>query len=448
MKKNAIVYFFISFSLFAVFVFFQQNAAFGQAAAPSGETTVDPLKTELQGAIDLFNKTDFNGALERLKTICAGNPGLAPPRVILAQWFSLANQPDGMFASLNAATTDSPDDPEAFLLLGEIALKKGETAAATLFFQKGEILLASFSDAAARKKPLQISLLRNRTTLAEQRSEWKAVETYTEQRFVLEGKTPELLRIKALALFRQGRDKEAEELLAQADQAAASLPNKGLPAEAILAQLYASRGGDDNIRRGKTFLNTAVQKYPKSKEVLSLSVNTKLADGDFDAARRLAEQLVAEDASSKQLLATVALFQEDYVSAEKLFQEIVTDSPANIEASNGLALALCEQNDEAKLKRAAEYALENVRKQTNNSDLLGTLGWTLFKAKNYQQSGQILQQAAAGGNISPLTAYYLAEFVLQNGGNKEQAKQFLEAALKNGIPFAKKKAAEALLKTL
>ena len=446
MKKNTILSFFLFIALLVFFPVFQQNAAWGQTDAAIG-TTVDPLRIELQAAADMFNKTDFNGAFERLKTICADNPGLAPPRVILAQWFSVANQPDGMFASLNAATTDSPDDPEAFLLLGEIALQKGETAAASLFFQKGETLLAAFNADAERKKLMQISLLRNRINLAERRLEWKAIETYIDQRLALEGRTPELLRIKAVSLFQLERDQESEQLLAEADQSSASAPNKGLPAEAILAQLYASRGGDDNLRRGKEYLNTAVQKHPKSKEVLALSVNTKLADGDFTGARQLAEQLVVEDSNSKQLLATVALFQEDYVTAEKLFQELVTDSPANVEASNGLALALCEQNDEAKLKRAAEYALENVRKQTNNSDLIGTLGWVLFKAKNYQQSGEILQQAAAGGNISSLTAYYLAELVLQNG-NKEQAKQLLEAALKSGNPFAKKKAAEALLKTL
>jgi predicted Zn-dependent protease len=418
-----------------------------EAVKPVETAAADPLKAELQGAADLFNETDFNGALEKLKEICGRNTKLAPPRLMLAQWFSRANQPNGVFASLNAATTESPTDPEAFILLGEIALKKNETAAATLFFQKGGALLAQYSADAERKKLMQISLLRNETILAELRSDWKGMENCSDQRVALEGKTPELLRVKAVSLFRQERDQECAQWLAQADQAAASQKNKGLPAEAILAQLYTSRGGDENIDRGKKFLNAAVQKYPKSKEVLALSVNTKLADDDLTGARRLAESLVAEDPNAKQLLATVALFQGEYATAEKLFQDIVVESPANIAATNGLALALCEQDDPAKLKRAGEYALENVRKQNNNGDLLGTLGWVLFKAKNYQQAGQVLQQAAAGGNINSQTAYYLAEFVNHNG-NKDQAKQLLEAALKGNRPFAKKAAAKKLLETL
>jgi Tfp pilus assembly protein PilF len=455
MKRNLNLFLAPSFfaAIFAVNPLFSQEGTLPATEAPTATTAAETplidakLQAELQIAADSFNKRDVAEALKKLEVICTANPQLAPPRIILAQWFSRANIPNGVAASLNAATTDSPTDPEAFILLGEIALRKGETAAATLFFQKGTELITAFNADANRKKVMTLSLLRNQTVLAEMRQDWKAMESYTDKRLALEGQTPELLRIKAVALFRRHQDKDAAGYLTLADKAAADKEKKGLPAEAILSQLYTSRGDAESVGYGKGYLENAVRKYPKNPEVLALSVGRKLADGDLEGARQLAEALVKEDAKAKQVLANVALFQGDYATAEKIYQEIVVASPSNIGATNGLALALCEQNDKEKLKRAGEYAVENVKKNDKNGDLLATLGWILFKSQNYQQSGKVLQQAAAGGNISPQTAYYLAE--LQNqAGHKDDARKLLEAALKDTRPFSKKAAAQKLLATL
>lgn len=416
----------------------------GQTTTSHGQQENPELVAALQSAADLFNKTDFNGALERLKEICAGDPKLAPPRIILAQWFARASVADGVRVSLDMATIESPQDPEAYLLLGEIALRQRERAAAALFFERCSVLLQQYNVNPERKKLMQISLFRCLTGLAEIREDWQNMERMIDQRISLEGEKSELFRQKAVAVFRQKRDQDAAALLAKADQLDANVENKPLPAEAILSQLYLQRNDQENAKK---FLNAALSKYPNNPDVLAQSINMRMNDGDLNGARQLADKLFAEHPNApqaKKLVATIALFQQDYATAEKLFQELVVASPMDADSTNGLALSLCEQDDPAKLRRALEYAAENVKKNNRNTDLLGTLGWIFFKANDMKQAGQVFQQAAAQGNLSPQTAFFLARFVNQNG-NAEQAKQLLEAALATNRIFAKKQEAQELL---
>lgn len=423
----------------------------GQDAPPAAaEAKLSPeITAELQGAADQFSKGDFNGALERLKEICAKESLLSPPRVMMARWFAQAQQGDAFRALMDRATVESPTDPEAYLTLGEIALRQREFAAAGLFLERSEQLLQAYNANAERRKQMIIALLRNQANLAEVREDWRLMENRIDARMSVEGKTPDLLRQKAVAVFRQQRDEESHKLLGEADSLTTNPENIVLPADAVMAQLYNARGDQE---RGKAFLAQALKKYPKSRGVLTLSAQQRLFDDDLAGARQLAEQLAAEDpaaAGPKRQVANIALFQEDYATAEKLLQEVLVAFPADIEATNGLALALCEQNDPVKLRRAVEYAAENVRRNNRNSEILATLGWVLFKANDFPQAAKVLQQAAAvtQGTITTQTAYYLAELNNKNG-NAEQAKQILEALLKDKRPFAKKRQAQALLDEL
>ncbi len=405
------------------------------------------LTATLQKAADAFNASDFEGTLKLLRAIYEKHPEISPPRIILAQWFAKAQLPDAIRVSLEAATEEVPEDPEAYLLLGEISLRQGELTAASLLFERVEKLLQSYAANPQRKKLLLISLYRNSATLAETRKKWDRMEAAIDERIALEGKTAELLRQKAIAAFWQNRDEEAKRFLEQADGLDANLSAGGFPAEAVLSQLYILRG---DSAKGKTFLEEALKKYPKSREVLTLSVLMRISEEKLDEARALAEKLLAEDpqsASAKRLLATIALYQEDYPAGEKLFRELIVASPADTAAYNGLALALCEQDDSDKLRLALEYATENVRRESNNGEFLGTLGWVLYKMKNYEQALKILQQAAAAGKVNAQTAYFLARFAFQNG-QVDQAKQLLQAALQDNQPFAKRQEAKNLLKEL
>ncbi|MCF0234899.1 MAG: tetratricopeptide repeat protein, partial [Thermoguttaceae bacterium] len=221
---------------------------------------------------------------------------------------------------------------------------------------------------------------------------------------------------------------------------------EGLPADAILAQLYAERG---DLAAAKASLADALKLNPKSPAVLALSITTALEENDLDGAWNLAQKLYAEDKSPDVLkvYGNVCLFRADYAGAEAAFQEAVRQNSLDADAIGGLALALCEQDDADKRARAIQYAASNLQRQANNRDCLGILGWAQYKSGDLDAALNTLQQSVADGRLNAATAYYLA-VVLNDKGNADAARQLLDAALASRPPFAKRAAAAALRKKL
>jgi len=411
---------------------------------------VDPaVETGIRLAVADFNNSDFAGALEQLQALYAEFPNLAPPRIVLAQWFAQANLGEAVRSSLEMATDETPDDPEAYILLGEILLRQRYLTAAELLLETAKVKLADYNVNPERKELMESSWLRNAITLAETRGQWEVMLILLDRAGTQEGETPTLLRQKGIALFQLERDTEALAQFTRADTLAkdSAEPDTGLPAEAALAQLYQLRGDKENVQK---YLAEALQKYPASREVVVLSIQSRINEDQLEDARTLAENLLTENPAwqpAKRLLATIALYLGNYGEAEKLFQELILDSPADEQIANGLALAQAEQDDPQKLQRALEYAGENVRRNQQESDYWATLGWVLYKADQLEASGQALRQAAATGRVNAATAYYLARLAMQTGQIAE-AVQFLEAALSTPAPFAKRRDAVRLLEVL
>ena len=407
------------------------------------------VKQEIEKAATAFNASQFPETLDILKALYAKCPELVPPRIVLAQWFAKANLGSAVKANLEMGTEEVPNDPEAFLLLAEISLRQGMLTAAEALLHQAADKVDSYTINPTRKKNLSQSLRRVTTDLYEARQRWPQMEENIDRQIEADGRTAELLRKKGIAVFQQKKDDEAKKIFAEADQleAEAGPEKKGLPADAAMSQLFLLRGDKDNARKS---LEAALAAQPNSKEVLVLSIQMKINDDKLEEAKPLAEKLLADDpnsASAKKLCATVALYLNDYSTAEKLFEELLLASPLETQNANGLALALCEQDSPEKLRRALAYAAEIVQKDQNNSEYLGTLGWVLYKANQLEQSANALKQSTASGQINAATAYYFARLAVKTGKN-EEAKQLLNAALKDGNQFAKRRDAVQLLSEL
>jgi tetratricopeptide (TPR) repeat protein len=427
-----------------------QTTSSSPATATDVSVSVDPaIEQGIKQAVAAFNKSDFAGALEQLKTLYATFPNLAPPQIVLAQWYAQANLGEAVRASLEMATAETPNDPEAYILLGEILLRQRYLTAAELLLEKAKVKLDAYNANPERKKLITSSWLRNAVMLAENREQWDTMLALIDKAITQDGKTPAQLRQKGIAMFQLKRDADALKQFAEADTLAktATEPDAGLPAEAAIAQLYQLRGDKANAQK---YLAEALQKYPKSREVVVLSIQSRINENQLEDARKLAENLLKENQTwqpAKRLLATVALYLGDYKESEKLFQELILDSPTDEQIANGLALAQCEQDDPQKLQRALEYARENVRRNQQESDYWATLGWVLYKADQIEGAGQALKQAAATGQVNAATAYYLSRLAMRTGQTGE-AIQFLEAALSTPAPFAKRRDAVQLLEAL
>jgi tetratricopeptide (TPR) repeat protein len=395
------------------------------------------------------SRVNNSSRLAQLQELYAKFPNIAPPRIVLAEWYAQSNLGEAVRASLEMATDETPNDPEAYVLLGGILLHQRYLTAAELLLQTAKTKLAAYNANPERKKMIQSAWNLNAIMLAEIRGRWEIMLTLLDEVGQQDGETPMQLRQSGIALFQLKKDTEAYEQFRKADTLAkdAAEPDTGLPAEAAMAQLYQMRGDKENAQR---FLAAALQRYPKSREVVVLSIQSRINEDQLEDARKLAETLLTENPDwqpAKRLLATVALYLGDYVGAEKLFQELILDSPNDEQVMNGLALAQCEQDDPQKLQRALEYARENVRKNQQETDHWATLGWVLYNANQWEASEQALQQAAATGRVNVATAYYLSRLAMQTGRIAE-AVQFLEAALDTPAPFAKRRDAVRFLNEL
>lgn len=394
-------------------------------------------------ALELFNKQDFSGSLDVLRDLAAGNPASRPPRIIVALWFSELQNPQAVRLSLEQATVESPEDPEAYFSLAEIALKDGSLTAAELLTLKGDEKLAKYTANPTRQKKLTRTSYTLKLSYANARQRWTDAQNAILGLVKLDGETAELDRLYARALFLQNQDEKARQALQRAEK----LSNgEGLPTDAAMAQLYAARGDKESA---KASLNAALKAHPKSTPVLLLSISDALSENNLDAAWSLVQRLYQEEKSPDVLktYGKVALFRSDFKSAEAAFQEAVRQNPLDTEATGGLALSLCEQGDPEKNKRALQYAASNLQKQSNNRDYLATLGWTLYKSGQVDDAVKILQQSIADGQINAASAYYFA-VILNERGQQDVAKQLLEAALSTEPPFAKRTEAQKLLDSI
>ena len=417
------------------------------ATDPMAGLTNPEIKAELEKAVAAFNASQFSEALDVLKALYGKFPELVPPRIVLAQWFAQANLGNAVRANLEMGTEEVPADPEAFLLLAEISLRQGSLTAAEALLNQAKTKIDAYTLNPTRKENLSRSLRRVMTDLYEARQRWKPMEESLNKQIEADGRTAELLRKKGIAIFQQEKDDDAKKIFIEADRLDAEAKESGLPADAVMSQLYTLRGDKDNARKS---LAAALVAHPTSKEVLALSIQMNVNDDKLDEAKTLAEKLLAEDPTShsfKRLRATVALYLDDYTTAEKLFEELLLADPLETQNANGLALALCEQDSPDKLRRALAYAAENVQKNSDNSEYLGTLGWVLYKAGQIEQAADALKQSAASGQINAASAYYFARLAVQTGKVAE-ARQLLNAALQGGTPFAKRRDAIKLLDEL
>jgi len=398
---------------------------------------------EIADALKRFRNMDFDGALALLQAAVKKRPELPPARLIMAQWFAQANQAAAVQSSLEQLIIEEPADPEAYVVLGDLALRGRRWAEAGLLYEKGSELLKTFKGSAKRKGPIERRALGGLATVCEARKDWPAAQKQLEALLALDKENAAALQQLGRVLFRQDKPTEA---LAKLKEAAAIDENVLTP-QAILAQLYEQ--ADDRTNAAK-YMVEALTVNPRDLRTRLVAAQWSLETEQLENAEQQADAALKLDPDSLQaqiLRGVVALFRKDYTTAEEHFQKAHLQSPSNFAASNNLALALCEQDVEAKKRLALEYAQVNAQRLPNQAEAASTLGWVFYKLERIDEAEAALRKAASGGSMSPDTAYYIAR-VSVDRGRKEQARQLLESALKTTRPFSLRKEATLLLESL
>jgi tetratricopeptide (TPR) repeat protein len=425
----------------------RQSGAQGGPAEAFTSPSLQPLaKTpELEEPFKAFRSGDAGATLQALRAAVKTNPDLPPPEVILAAWLAEVNQPAMARSFLEQAVLQWPDDPEAYLILANLAARERQGTEASLLLAKAYEVLTGAKITAKRTAILKPRILAGLASMADARRDWKEAQKFLEALVAENPKNGAAWEQLGRVLFHL---KKPEEALAKLQEAAKLDPSVLVP-EATLAQLYQQSGDVENAQK---WMVAAINARLKDPRVRRAAAQWSLEVGRFKDAEEQAKaavQLDPESAASQTVRGMVAMVRKDYKTAEEALGKAHLLAPGNFAAISDLALALAEQQSPAKKRLALEYAQVLVRLFPDQPDAAATLGWTLYRLGSLDEAEAQLRKAMSAGNPSPETYYFYAR-VLADRGRKDDAKKLLDAAVRMPPkgPFLWRADAEALAKEL
>lgn len=424
----------------------------GNAVADAG-----PKYAEVQSAIDRFTHNDPAAARLDLEAAKKKFPQLAPPEVMMAELWQVANQPNNERAELENCVKNYPADPEAYLILADFSFAEGRTAAAEALFDRAAQLTTNFTENARRKHDFQYRITAGLAAVAERRAQWEQAKRYLESWLALDPDSAPAHTRLGRVLFRadpsSAKNAGARQAYEQF-QIAAKADDKAISPDLALGLLFEESKLHDQAQK---FIARAVTNLPKNPaaqlSTLFAAGQWALDTGEYQAAADYADlalKLNSKSLDAKFLKGIAARMLGDVKTAERSFEEITAAAPENFPASNQLAQVLAEQNDREKRDRALQLATINQRMHGQDRqnaaqaiESAATLGWVYYQMQRTAEATQALQTVANSGAPGPDSLYFMARLI-QDRGDSAGALNLLNAALANSHWFVHRKEATEL----
>ncbi len=417
----------------------------GEPAVAIPAAAAAPKLPEIEEAARLFRAGDYDNTMRALQEGAKKVPDMPPAEVVMAGWFIAGNQVVMGRTALERAITNMPNDPDAYLLLGDLALRSRQNIEAGLLFEKVQSLTRAMKDPSPRFMAAKRRALAGLATVAEERRDWAAAQTHLEALIAEEPKNAAALQRFGRVLFMQ---KQKEELALEKLREAAKLDESLLSAEATLAQLYQEAGDVKNA--GKWMLE-AIKVNPRDAKTRVAAAQWSYEIGKLEQAEEQAKAAVTLDPGSlncQLIRGAVALLRKDYKTAQEFLEKAHLQAPTNFSATNNLALALASQDNDAAKQLGLEYAQINSRVFPDQAEAFSTLGWALYRLGRLDEAEAHLSKAITMPRATPDTFYYLARIMLDRG-RKDNARMLLQTpAMKSSGQYLTRKEAEALLEEL
>lgn len=412
----------------------------------------DPGSTEaMDAALNEINKQspDLALALKLFEDAVQKDPRWPPARVLMAKSFLLRGSVPAAQDQLEQLTKNHPEEPEAYLLLGEMAYGLRRITEAKLLFEEGGRRMADFKGDPSRKKNLDERVQAGLASVAEAREQFDVAISHMEEWIKINPDSHAAHQRLGAALFRQNPKDDAARKAAYVEFQKASKLNADISTPDILLMQLCEQAGDRKY--ADTMAKRAIKNSPDNfrvqLDVAQWMVNTnQIAEAKPHAERAL--QLNPDAVEAKVLRGIVARYLHELDEAEQLLNDARNQEPNAFNINDQLALVLIESSDTAKQNRALNLAQENLNRNNQSVDAALTMGWILFKQGKSPDAERLLAQAiSATQRIPPDGAYYWAKVSLERG-RKPDAVSALEKALESPLPFYYRQEAEALRNSL
>jgi tetratricopeptide (TPR) repeat protein len=196
----------------------------------------------------------------------------------------------------------------------------------------------------------------------------------------------------------------------------------------VMGWLYTRAG---NLKKAEEWMDYGVKIAPESTAAHSGMAAWLVEQGRGDEAQSHVDAIVnlgPLSGETRKLVGLAARQRKDLDAAEKAFQAMADESPADAWARNQLALVLAEQKDPAKQKRAAELAELSVRQHPKAGDSLATLGTVYFRLGRLDDADKLLAAVFQNGQCRSDDLLTLAR-VEAARGKKDAVVPLLKKAL-------------------
>lgn len=427
-----------------------------------GKAVSDPTDDkypEIKSAIDYFvNQRDPKAAFGQLSLAKQNHPKLPPVDMMMADLWMAAKQSSQVLSTLEDCIKHNPNDPEAYLVLADMAFSERHVEEAELLFAKAAQLAETFKDNTKRQTDFRGRAQAGLAAVAESRQEWDAAKGFLQNWLKIaepNGPPPagEQNAAGAAAHTRLGNvlfqsdtsdDKKtgAREAYEQF-QAALADDDRSPSPDVALASLYENAKMHDEAKK---FITRAVTHPSKdtASQVITLieaarwAIDTNQADDAFNYAQQASnlDPKSARGLQAKYLMGVAARMKGDSKAAEDSLQAVCLAQPANFDASDQLAQVLAENIDPEKKERGLEIAMTNFnaaqgqKDQNRSIEAASTLGWAYFQLQRYTEADQVTQAVINSHGTSPDIMYYQAKLFQDGHGQTKEAVELLRQAVR------------------
>jgi tetratricopeptide (TPR) repeat protein len=391
-----------------------------------------------EGKKKLLQRLDVEGARVAFEAAAKAHPELPPARTIMGSVLIANNRVREGRAQLEKAVIDSPTDPEAYLLFGDLAFAEGRFTDAALLYDKALALAQAFKGNEQRKADYIKRALTGCALGAEKHEQWEEAQKYLQ---ALLKTDPQF----GVAHFRLGRVKfelkDPKDAFASLS-AAATLDEKIPNPEVTMGKFcYGAKQRDESDE----WMQKAIARSPKDPKIRLEVGQFFLETGRINQAKAQADEAIKLSPDSPEALflaGVTSRFSKDYAKAATYLEKAYLKSPGSLPVANQLALAEVELGENPR-QHALALAEAAMKQNPSNVEMASTLGWIYFNVGRLDEAERMLRAAVSSPNLQPDTAYFYAK--LQDARSRGDAvRPLLDAALKSEAPFAYREDAQKL----
>lgn len=172
----------------------------GGAAAVPG-TSAQPQ--EVTDAVAKFKEGKYDEALKLLREATKKYPDMPPATLFMVDWCAKSNLGPGVRQFLEQTVSEFPNDPEAYLLMGNSAMRERRITEATMLYQKAADVMPKFTESAKRKDLIQPQIYAGLASVADARQDWPTAQKHLEAWLKFDPKSSVAMRGLAQCLFQQ-----------------------------------------------------------------------------------------------------------------------------------------------------------------------------------------------------------------------------------------------------